>query len=329
MRFDIPAAELVPILEDLVLYDSAELARSAAALMVRFYNQQQELQDALQNVQILVTERNVSTYEFVASQLNELRHLLGSFSASSCDPIVRILRALKNLCVKYNTPFSHNQRILRNLDAHTVVFELLRAPFDPRAPGTVAARHELAESVFDLLGAFCLENADNQACLFEYLDEFLRLLPDYQSVAATLAQVFRNNRSLCSQLTEGQLRKIVNTIASGCRFPRFLRLLETLTMVNGRPVRRNQTLVLKMLMEQQADTLVLFNDPESAQERNRLIREGDFRQNPNSVLMYHRLLIDLITSCAAGKIYEAEIKAQALYSVHDIAQHLVDSENLR
>jgi hypothetical protein len=43
--------------------------------------------------------------------------------------------------------------------------------------------------------------------------------------------------------------------------------LKTLIMPNDIPLRRNQNLVLKMLMEKQQTTLVLFNDPESIEYR--------------------------------------------------------------
>jgi len=42
---------------------------------------------------------------------------------------------------------------------------------------------------------------------------------------------------------------------------------QTLIMPNNIPLRRNQNLVLKMLMEKQQTTLVLFNDPESIEYR--------------------------------------------------------------
>jgi hypothetical protein len=117
--------------------------------------------------------------------------------------------------------------------------------------------------------------------------------------AVTINEMFHNNRALCSQITEVQIRKIVNAIETN-KLPRYIQILtvrsftwplahhnptlaccswyvtllltaialvKTLIMPNDIPLRRNQNLVLKMLMEKQQTTLVLFNDPESIEYR--------------------------------------------------------------
>ena len=103
---------------------------------------------------------------------------------------------------------------------------------------------------------------------------------------------------------------IVNAIADGCKYPHFVELLENLCIVNGRPLRRNQNMVLKLMIEKQQDTLLLFNTPASVQQRNQLIKAKDHIKNPEGLLNYHMKIIDLIGKCARGKIYEAEIKCQ-------------------
>lgn len=40
--------------------------------------------------------------------------------------------------------------------------------------------------------------------------------------------------------------------------------------------------------------------------------------NPESILNFHMTLVDLVVKCCRGKIYEAEIKCQSLYSLHDL-----------
>lgn len=46
-------------------------------------------------------------------------------------------------------------------------------------------------------------------------------------------------------------------------------------IVQGRPLRRNQNLVMKLITEKQHDLLVLFNEPESVQQRNALIKANE------------------------------------------------------
>lgn len=65
----------VPVLLDLVLYEHQELAANAAHLLVRHYSQRAELIKALQQVQILVSYKNVTTYQTVQHRVDELRRL--------------------------------------------------------------------------------------------------------------------------------------------------------------------------------------------------------------------------------------------------------------
>lgn len=120
----------------------------------------------------------------------------------------------------------------------------------------------------------------------------------------------------------------MNAIAEIGKCPQFLSILETIIIVNGRPLRRNQNLVMKLLTEKH-DLLVLFNDHESARLRNTLILARDHVTNPDSLLSFHMALVDLMVKCCRGKIYEAEIKCQSLYSIHDLYMHLKDPINLR
>lgn len=57
--------------------------------------------------------------------------------------------------------------------------------------------------------------------------------------------------------------------------PQFFSILEAIVIVNGRPLRRNQNLVMKLITERQHDLLVLFNEPESVQQRNSLIKSNE------------------------------------------------------
>ena len=73
----------MPVLLDLVLYEHQELAASAAHLLVRHYSQRAELIKALQQVQILVSYKNVTTYQTVQHRLDELRRLTNASGSTS------------------------------------------------------------------------------------------------------------------------------------------------------------------------------------------------------------------------------------------------------
>ena len=130
--------------------------------------------------------------------------------------------------------------------------------------------------------------------LFKHLDVFMRYVGREMDAEYLINELVKNNTLICSQVPEQQLQKIVNSIAEGCKYPHFIELLENLCIVNKRPIRRNQNLVLKLMIEKQESTMVLFNDVEEIQRRNDLISIDDHIQNPQSLLLYHMKLIDLI-----------------------------------
>eukprot|EP00026_Physarum_polycephalum_P000121 Phypoly_transcript_00121.p1 GENE.Phypoly_transcript_00121~~Phypoly_transcript_00121.p1 ORF type:complete len:2101 (+),score=228.03 Phypoly_transcript_00121:347-6649(+) len=421
----------VPVLLDLVLYEHQELAASAAHLLVRHYSQRAELIKALQQVQILVSYKNVSTYQTVQHRLDELRRLTnasGSTSSSYSDDeesdqtqeieekIVVILRDLTILCKdstsENSTPrstrssnlsstssfssLSHmssssaasplatgtyrytsgnfsssfywntentsillspyitnpeHQRILHNQGVHYAVIDLLRIWANSNC-------YELFLEAFEFLTHFCAGNNENQQALFVDVDFFLSFFQleegikkpaglggtgiFAQNITSTVQhaflrravpglciEIFRNNRAICSQITEYQIRRIVNAITDVGKCPQFFSILEAIVIVNGRPLRRNQNLVMKLITEKQHDLLVLFNEPESVQQRNALIKSNEHITNPESILNFHMTLVDLVVKCCRGKIYEAEIKCQSLYSLHDLYIQFKDPVNLR
>lgn len=71
------------MLLDLVLYEHQELAANAAHLLVRHYSQRAELIKALQQVQILVSYKNVTTYQTVQHRLDELRRLTNASGSTN------------------------------------------------------------------------------------------------------------------------------------------------------------------------------------------------------------------------------------------------------
>ncbi len=47
------------------------------------------------------------------------------------------------------------------------------------------------------------------------------------------------------------------------------------------------------------------------------------------MLRFHMMEIELITKCSLGKIYEAEVRCQSLFSIGQIKRQLLDDINLR
>ena len=314
---------LVPILTDLVMYDYPKLASSAANLLVRHFSQYEEQHKAFSFVQILITKQNVQVYQEVREKLDMLR----SWRSEPLESLISIIEGFSVLCrgkgKNKNREIPEHQRILHNLGAHKIVLDIL-----DMTSKRIREFKPLFIVCFNFLKEFVLHNQENQLSVFKQIHVLMRFLGRDVDAAYTLIELFRDNRIICSQVTESQLRAIVNAIVEGCKYPRFIEILENLCIVNGRPIRRNQNMVLKLMMEKQQETLLLFNNPESVERRNQLIKLRNHIENPQGLLQYHMKIVDLICKCARGKIYEAEIKCQSLYSINDIYRALSDPDNL-
>ena len=332
---------LIPVLLDLLHYRYPDLAASAAQLLIRQFFQRSEVKKSLYSVQILISSANVETYQRAKGQVERLQKLT-TFKDSSGERVIQVeeldeikslLLDLTSLCSKNdgseNNP--EHQRILANADAHEAVVRMLRIPLsrfpDPDGNG-VFMREDLITECFTFLAKLCSNHPGNQTILFQHLELFLQFLTVNTVVGVCIKEIFLNNRTLCAQVSETQVRAIVNVIAEGFKYPHFIDILEVVCTQDGVPLRRNQKLVLKMLLEKQSDALVLFKDQDSQEQRNSLIQNEDYL-NPNSLLYFHMKQLDLITSCAKGKIYESEAMCQSLFSIGDISQQLNDPNNLR
>lgn len=99
-----------------------------------------------------------------------------SHSCINYETIKKILQRLTKLCVQESTGPSlekkarkHEQRLLRNMGAHSVVLELLRIPYDKKD----IRMDEVMKMAHEFLQHFCLSNHQNQSILEKNLDLFM------------------------------------------------------------------------------------------------------------------------------------------------------------
>ena len=81
-------------------------------------------------------------------------------------------------------------------------------------------------------------------------------------------------------------------------------------IIDGRPLKRNQLLVFKALMEYSHTTMVLFLSAEGRQRRRNLMAQQHHLRFPEtSLLQYHISLLDTLSICAAGKVQSVRVLA--------------------
>ncbi|PAV87625.1 hypothetical protein WR25_26593 isoform A [Diploscapter pachys] len=167
-------------------------------------------------------------------------------------PLIRqILVRIKRLCYREDRPDQMNQQLLRNMRVYEVVLEFISVPYDKKndseMPKLITLSHEFLRS-------FCKGNKENQGRLYKYISiekdakEGMLRVETVEEVA-TLVSIFRNNRTLSSNVSEDLIAHIVNLIEHKARNAIFLELLQSLVCVFDKEIETCQEKVAQELKE--------------------------------------------------------------------------------
>jgi hypothetical protein len=245
----ISKAPFVTILLDLLMYESFELFHAAFSLLQRHFSQHNSLLQALTVSRLLVREVKVRRFHRMKRTIATIRTDLDSFSQWAManfpfepdeskqeqkrDEMMKAATAIIRGLIALARESAEIQDTLRDIRAHEVMLRAFRIP--PRktadiiadAAGTRLKRTEyynklLAELkgvMFEFMAAFCRNNSQNQALLYEHLgilmSEVFRtsavgVMPNPMAVEA-LGEIFKNSASLVLRIP----RELFEQFASG------------------------------------------------------------------------------------------------------------------
>ncbi|XP_059571831.1 inositol 1,4,5-trisphosphate receptor type 1 isoform X1 [Alligator mississippiensis] len=229
-----------------------------------------------------------------------------------------ILLRLSKLCVQESISVRKNrkqqQRLLRNMGAHTVVLELLQIPYE-KAEDT--RMQEIMKLAHEFLQNFCAGNQQNQALLHKHINLFLN--PGILE-AVTMQHIFMNNFQLCSEINERVVQHFVHCIETHGRNVQYIKFLQTIVKAEGKFIKKCQDMVMAELVNAGEDVLVFYNDRASFQTLVQMMRSERDRMDENSPLMYHIHLVELLAVCTEGKNVYTEIKCNSLLPLDDIVR---------
>lgn len=233
--------------------------------------------------------------------------------------IQQILLRLINLCVQDSPgtgkkPRKHEQRLLRNMGAHTVVLELLQIPYDKKEDNRM---NELMRLAHEFLQHFCLGNHANQSLLHKHIELFLN--PGLLE-AQTMRSIFSNNVALCNEVTERVVQHFVHCIETHGRHVQYLRFLQTIVKAENQYIRKCQDMVMQEMVNSGEDVLVFYNDKASFNHLVEMMRSERQRMDEAGQLQYHINLVKLLACCTEGKNVFTEIKCHSLLSLDDIVR---------
>uniref|UniRef100_A0A8B9KDI4 Inositol 1,4,5-trisphosphate-gated calcium channel ITPR2 n=1 Tax=Astyanax mexicanus TaxID=7994 RepID=A0A8B9KDI4_ASTMX len=241
-----------------------------------------------------------------------------STSSSNYRLMKEILLRLSKLCVMECLSGRKNkkqqQRLLRNMGAHSVVLELLQIPYEK---GEDVWMQEIMTLAHQFLQNFCAGNQQNQTLLHKHINLFLN--PGVLE-AVTMQHIFMNNFQLCSEINERVVQHFVHCIETHGRSVHYLKFLQTIVKAENKFIKKCQDIVMAELVNAGEDVLVFYNDRASFQTLVQMMRLERERLDDNSALRYHIHLVELLAVCTEGKNVYTEIKCNSLLPLDDIVR---------
>ncbi|XP_065058274.1 inositol 1,4,5-trisphosphate receptor type 1-like isoform X2 [Rhopilema esculentum] len=244
-------------------------------------------------------------------------NILEAVSSKNYAAVAEIIQRFCDLCLTKDQKQSrkHEQRLLKNMGAYTVVLDLLQIPFEK----SDMRMREIMELAHKFLQNFCFCNPQNQALMQKYVDRFLSsglgLLE-----AETIRYIYMENVALCNEVSESLVQQIVHAIESGGKHVRYLQLLQTLLKAENQLIRKTQDTIMAELASVGDDVLVFYNDHSSFANLLDMMQSERERMDPDGPLNYHINLVTLLACCTEGKNVYTEIKCHSLLPLDDIVR---------
>eukprot|EP00118_Oscarella_pearsei_P014018 m.117174 g.117174 ORF g.117174 m.117174 type:complete len:2678 (+) comp37607_c0_seq1:123-8156(+) len=228
--------------------------------------------------------------------------------------VIKILTRLSGLCTpKGGAKRCFNeQRLLRNMGAHTVVLDLLQVPYDKNED---VRMKEIMRVAHEFLQSFCRAYKPNQSLLYKSLNLFMQSTEDNIFEAETMRLIFLNNADLCQRMTESVIQHFIQSISKDRRVA-YLQFLQTVVKAEDMHLRKVQDMVMRELVNAGDEVLIFYSDAKGF-ERFLELMHNDCGID-DSELDYHINLVKLLALCTEGKNVYTEIKCQSLLPLEDI-----------
>uniref|UniRef100_A0A671L6X4 Inositol 1,4,5-trisphosphate receptor n=1 Tax=Sinocyclocheilus anshuiensis TaxID=1608454 RepID=A0A671L6X4_9TELE len=326
------------VLIHLIMQDYPPLISGSLQLIFKHFSQRAEVLQAFKQVQLLVSEEDVENYKKIKASLDQLRLTvekselwveknggygnednaenqnkdskpqIDSNKANNYKTVKEILLSLSKLCSPGKKIRVQQQRLLKNMGAHTVVLDLLQIPYEKGDE----KMDEIMILAHTFLQYFCRDNPQNQALLHKHLNLFLT---PGRLEAKTMCYIFRNNYHLCNEISDRVVHHFVHCIETHGRHVQYLRFLQTIVKADGKYGKECQCKVMNELVNGGEDVLVFYNDRASFPVLQNMMSS---KRDENDALAYHITLVELLAACTEGKNVDTELKCNSLLPLDDI-----------
>ncbi|XP_075711890.1 inositol 1,4,5-trisphosphate-gated calcium channel ITPR2 isoform X2 [Rhinoderma darwinii] len=238
---------------------------------------------------------------------------IDSNKANNYKIVKEILIRLSKLCSQSKKGRNQQQRLLKNMGAHSVVLDLLQIPYEK----TDDKMNEIMTLAHNFLQNFCRGNPQNQILLHKNLNLFLT--PGLLE-AETMRHIFMNNYHLCNEISDRVVQHFVHCVETHGRHVEYLRFLQTIVKADGKYVKKSQDVVMTELINGGEDVLIFYNDRASFPILLQMMCSERDRTDESGPLAYHITLVELLAACTEGKNVYTEIKCNSLLPLDDIVR---------
>uniref|UniRef100_A0A7N6BBH0 Inositol 1,4,5-trisphosphate receptor n=1 Tax=Anabas testudineus TaxID=64144 RepID=A0A7N6BBH0_ANATE len=258
-------------------------------------------------------EQNAEEAVLSPVQNGDNKPQIDSNKANNYSIVKEILLRLSKLCFPSKKSRVQQQRLLKNMGAHTVVLDLLQIQHEK----SDEKMSEIMTLAHTFLQNFCRGNTQNQVLLHKHLNLFLT--PGLLE-AETMRHIFMNNYYLCNEISDRVVHHFVHCIETHGRRVQYLRFLQTIVKADGKYVKKCQDKVMTELVNAGEDVLVFYNDRSSFPILLQMMGSERERTDENGSLAYHTTLVELLAACTEGKNVYTELKCNSLLPLDDIVK---------
>ena len=218
--------------------------------------------------------------KFGIKQFSALQKFIAAGKSSAFEEVSMLLKRLTSYLTEsldnHKEIVIKNQNIMLNLGVDKPVRNMLRlhlgrdtsrrdrGEIEADSPTSPVLR-DLFQACYTFLKMLVRHNARCQKELFPYIMTFADHIGiERLNVADTISEIVRDNGSLCGKVPEGLFKHFVYAISVWGRRSRWLTFFLTFLIIEDRPVKRNQDMILRLLLEEKEAVLDLDCDYSAA-----------------------------------------------------------------
>ncbi|CAH1798283.1 unnamed protein product [Owenia fusiformis] len=310
---------LIAVLLDLSNYKYDKMVTKSLALLNKFYSSKSNTFKIAVQAQVLITPDSIKVHREVQHNMPLLRRL--AKSKLSDEQVITMSDILEKFIKFCHMPYSDeerhpmNQSILINHEVLSLVFDTLSQEIDAKLIEQYRGIRSIMTTSLKLLKALAKGNDSVQRRIYDRLDSLLRVRCVECELAAALKEAFAGNQTTCQKVLPRQIQRIVLLTAEHKEeVPEFLDLLNAIAKVQGLDLalRRNQTHIMKFIMQNYSRTAYVIDKPKEKRER---ILTG---KTTGRHLQYLVSLVELLSTCAEGENRFIESLCQSIIPIEEI-----------